>query len=873
MNELIYKILPRRATVMRWLVLIIVVLIITVVFFIYRQYLQSFTVYDFSHLTPQVNSGELFEFTPMLGDAVLGKVMAAENDFLALYINPLDTTIAVYDKRNSHIWYSNPPNAAQDAIANPFEKNVMASHVGFTFFNDRGTVFSRWLYNDAILNDQFEIFSIQNGVAIKYLVGMLELGIYALPRHMEAERFQTRVLDQIEDRSDRTWMRGNFSASEELEGFLTMRESVRTGPANLERLLRIFDEIGYTEEELESDNAEAGYEPEITLDVVTIYVEFILDGSELIVNVPLERIEMTEGNSFRSLEIMRFFGAADMDDEGFILVPSGSGAIINFNNGKQMEEMFTASVYGIDFLTTHRIPQNLQTVRLPVFAINKGNAAILAQIENGAALANINADVSGRTNSFNSAWFSFTIRNSINVEIGLPGNFTMNNMNVMQSLAYEGDITIRYHFLYGDEISLGDLAQTYQNYLVSKEILTPLTENKDRTFYLDIIGVADVQKHFLGVAYNSLETMTSFEEANRIIDLLNEGGVYNVQMLLHGWFNRGLNHDVAGNVNILRGLGRPREINELHERLQTHDGALSPAINFVLTNFDSRRFNATFEAARDISGIMGVMTRVARDMLTTRFSMHRNDWFYLVNPAVIPFHIDKFIPEYRRNVNINSLALTDLGDLLTESQYRRNPVDRKHSSLIAAEQIERLGREFQNLVVFGGNDYSLRYANHLVDIPLYADWFYIIDYEVPFYQMVMHGFIEFSGSPVNIQPNPNPRRALLNSIATGASPRFTLTGQPTRLLQFSPHERLQSTLYENWLDTAIEYYLIFNEIFKDLRTERIVDFKNLGGTIGNNITVTTFSNGTKIYVNNTSEIFIKDDLTIMPFDFYVVVGG
>jgi hypothetical protein len=99
-------------------------------------------------------------------------------------------------------------------------------------------------------------------------------------------------------------------------------------------------------------------------------------------------------------------------------------------------------------------------------------------------------------------------------------------------------------------------------------------------------------------------------------------------------------------------------------------------------------------------------------------------------------------------------------------------------------------------------------------------------------------------------------------MTTGASPRYTFTAEPTRIAQFSPHERLYSTHYENWINAAIEHYNIFNEVFAPLRAERITDFQVLAGSGeyigGRQVTVTEFSNGTRIFVNNTSQLFMAE---------------
>ena len=862
--------MPRNAKLRGWRNMIVALVIIFIAYTGFRFYINSFEIYDFSHLTPHLYMGQMSEFVPLSGEAVPNMVRAAQNEYLALYIHPGNTTIAVYDKRNGHIWHSSPPDGQQDSRANSLERNIMQSIAGIRFYNQRDSNVSRWTFSDSVAHEQAEMFSIPNGVAIRYLIGNTDLGIHALPLYMEAERFQTRVLDQIYDISDRNWVARNFNVTDARPDFMRMSASIRTG-VHAQRILRIFEEIGYTLEELELDNNMSGHESEVTFDLFTLYIEFALDGDSMVVNVPLNRIEKSnENNRISDIEIMRFFGAGDDQAEGFILIPSGSGALIEFNNNKSHEERFTSPVYGFDLLSNFWRPQVLQPIRLPVFGLNHGNAAMVAHIENGAALASVTADVAGRLNSYNFAWFSFSLRNSQSVPIGLPGSHRVNSMTIIQEHAYDGDITIRYHFIASDEVTLGDMADAYRNFLVSNGSLTPIADAGDRTFYLDIIGTADVIDFFLGIRYNTEQTMTTFEESNRILDILNAGGVNNVQMLLHGWFNGGLNHHVAKDVSRSRGLGSLSEMQELNARLEASGGALNPAVNFAQTFANSRNFNTSFEVARDTAGWLGMISTVSRQVLNIRAIEHNNEWFYLVHPGVIPSHVDSFIPSYSRNVGIGNLALTDLGNVLTESMYQRNAVDREHSRLIATEQIGRLAYEFPNIIVAGGNDYAIRYASHLVDVPIRADWFYIIDHEVPFFQMIMHGYIEFAGAPVNIQPSPDLQAALLNSMATGASPRFTMTGQPTRLLQFSPYERLYSTQYTNWVNAAIAQYQAFNAVYSNLRNQRIADFVVLGGTVRNNVTVTIFSNGTRIYVNNTNSPFDAQGVTIPPMDFVVI---
>ncbi|MCL1877467.1 MAG: DUF5696 domain-containing protein, partial [Defluviitaleaceae bacterium] len=137
----------------------------------------------------------------------------------------------------------------------------------------------------------------------------------------------------------------------------------------------------------------------------------------------------------------------------------------------------------------------------------------------------------------------------------------------------------------------------------------------------------------------------------------------------------------------------------------------------------------------------------------------------------------------------------------------------------------------------------------------------------------VHGFIEFAGAPANMRDHYDPRLVLLNSMATGAAPRYMFTQMPTRFTQHTPHERLYSTHYRNWMQAAIDHYNTFNEVFAPLRAERIVNFEVLAGSYlyvgGRQVTVTEFSNGTRIYVNNTTADFDAGGFIIPAEDFVV----
>ena len=88
-----------------------------------------------------------------------------------------------------------------------------------------------------------------------------------------------------------------------------------------------------------------------------------------------------------------------MEDDGFLFVPDGSGAIINFNNGKTKVDAYSKEVYGEDISrrsTNSPITSRTQKISLPVFGLVSNGSGFLAEITDGAAVASINASVGER---------------------------------------------------------------------------------------------------------------------------------------------------------------------------------------------------------------------------------------------------------------------------------------------------------------------------------------------------------------------------------------------------------------------------------------------------------------------------------------------
>lgn len=77
-------------------------------------------------------------------------------------------------------------------------------------------------------------------------------------------------------------------------------------------------------------------------------------------------------------------GAAKNDEEGYMVVPNGSGSLIYFNNGKTTAASYSQYIYDIDpVAASYTTTENITGVKLPLFGICRTDRTLLVTVEDG----------------------------------------------------------------------------------------------------------------------------------------------------------------------------------------------------------------------------------------------------------------------------------------------------------------------------------------------------------------------------------------------------------------------------------------------------------------------------------------------------------
>ncbi|GBF76181.1 hypothetical protein PA598K_04629 [Paenibacillus sp. 598K] len=792
-----------------------------------------------------------------------GMRLAAQTEALSLYYHPETTEFAVLDRRSDKLWHSNPAEREADPIATPYEKETLGSQFTLTFRDQMGRITTFTNAKESVARGQFEAEAIEGGFRVTYTLGDAELGIDALPKFISAARMEERVLSQL-DEAQAKYVSARYLPKKDDPETLERLDTAVARDLVLKRMIAAFEEAGYTAEDLQADNETAGIGGGAVVDrprfVIPLHVR--LEGETLVVTVPSGEIEEHPDYKLRMLNLLGFFGAAGPDEEGYMLVPDGTGSLIYLNNGKLSQELYAQRVYGQDENDNiRRRGQIAESVRLPVFGIKSGDYAWYATIEQGDAIATIQADIAGRNNSYNQNFASFALRGEDLLE--LYKGTTVEEIQLLTEERYAGDLTVRYHFLAGEEADYSGMARHYRSELERRGVLTPLTGEDRLPMFVSVLGAIDKRKTVLGVPYRGLVPMTTFDQAADIAGRLQADGVQAIEMRYLGWFNEGLSHEIPARVKIDGKLGGRSDLRELAGMLEAGGGRLYPDVAFQHVYQTDGRFSPSADAARFITREEALRNPYNRAL--NRMDRNLGD-YYLLSPIKLPYYVDRFLDSYA-DVGVGGLSLRDLGDKVHADYRAGRVVFRETAKTIAEAQLAKLSEQHPELLLSGGNAYALGYAARFVDVPVGTSGFGIADETVPFYQMVLHGYADYAGAAMNLSEEQDMRRQLLQTIELGAAPHYLWTHEPSSTLKFTPYDTMYSTSAEDWYVAALELYQRTAETLAPLRAVRMEQHLRHG----EGVSEVRYENGVSLYINYTDRPVTVEGVAIPAQDF--IVGG
>lgn len=829
------------------IIIAVVTLILAVAVIFFSRWLIRYYFYnDYRDKLSSYEYEEGTQFQPLAdsGKEVAGMELAAENDTLKLYADLETASVAVVDKRNGQITYSNPLDADDDPIANGTNKNYLKSQLILDYFNTARTEGTFDSFSYCTSRGQLEVESIKDGLRFIYTLGDLESATGIVPQYISRATLD-RVLASLDDEGVK-FVEKKYVESEVGDDYLELLSGAMKGASQIRKLNRYFEEAGFTEEDYITEMENSGVEGAVPISFV-IPLEYRLNGDAVDVSIPMSAVQENGGGSIFRIQLLRYFGAAGTEENGYMLVPNGSGSIINFNNGKTTSENYSEYVYGIDKLAAeYTVRENTEDVKLALYGIFRDHSSILATIEDGASFANISASVAGKIHSYNYVYSSFVLRGNDKLSMfGTTGNEA--DIPIVEKNFYDANLTVKYTMLTADNPGYAGAANYYRQRLVDEGVLKA-KENAtdDIKFYYDVLGGVMMNKFFLGTRYEGMYAMTTFDQAADISADLAANGISNQVMNFQGWMNRGYYHDVVDKIKVPHALGGKGDLKKLNDTVAQNGGTLYADVAFQKVTEISKRYSEGNESSRYYGG--GYIASFGLVNPATLRQTSGLGWseniYYLISPKFLGRYVDQFTAKIGK-YNVDGISLRDLGNTLHSDKKRTNIITREEALDVVKASLGQLEATNKKIMVNDGNDYAFAYADDIINAPVSDNDYYIVDETVPFYEMLIHGYIDYSGAVINLSDTYDKSDIVLGLVEAGASPHFMFTYQSSSEIKDTGLNRFYSTNYDNWRDDAIGIYSAVNDALGAVSNACITNHEILE----NDVRVITYDNGVKIYIN------------------------
>ena len=597
---------------------------------------------------------------------------------------------------------------------------------------------------------------------------------------------------------------------------------------------------------------------------ITVPVQMTLEGEYLkayinCADIVEENSSNQNGKLTTALKLMSTFGAATEDEEGYFVIPDGSGAVINFNNGKQGYNTYSGDVYGYDLTQVKNTkPTTREQISLPVYGIVKGDNALVVVADKGDSAASINASVSKQRKSidYNICNFSFKLRTDDQYFVGGESNpltvFEQNGIRVPE-------IELRYYPISGEDVSYIDVADTYRDYLINDKGVKQNENHDDVKFYLDLYGGMMQTNSLLGIPIEQRTAATTFDEAQEILSSLKAQGIDNVVVDYNTWTNAGIKNHVTDAAKPSSVLGGKSDFDALMDYAAANNVAVYPSVD-----------NTTFVGGNGYITFTNTAIRVSRAFARTILydaAYGVENKFYdpqsLLSPSKFTEVYGKLADSYSKygltTVSLGSGTSSIYGD------YGRQAYSRETSKAALIESYAELNEKVGSMLADSANAYAIPYVDHITDTPLYSSQFDVFDYDIPFYQMVVNGLMSYSSTPVNAVADVD--ELLLKALASGCSVHYDMVYCGADDLKDTLYDKYYYANYSHWADTAAGQYKLSAEVLPKIKGKRMTGYEYIDRDH-----IESDFEGVKVAVD-FREKTIEVDGTLYKLADYYTVGG
>ena len=537
-------------------------------------------------------------------------------------------------------------------------------------------------------------------------------------------------------------------------------------------------------------------------------------------------------------------------DNSYLFLPDGNGALMYTDissDGQRKVNIGPANATSQYFEST---TNSSESCGMRVFGIKDGNDALFGIAEDTPGAVGFYASAGDMKSDYSSV---NPIYYFVDYDYFL-GKAT--NAGAVRHLSDRAQSTISVGFypLENENANYNGMAKRYREYLIDSGYITENREFTNSPYSVTLLGGVLTTSSILGIPVKTVKSMTSFTQAEEIVEDLTELTGVKPVVRMGGYTESGINiGEIAGGYDFSSKLGSEKQRKAFEKYCKENNIPLYFEFEMIKYSKSGSGFSYSNDSAKtavlhpaEKSGV-SIPLRETDINNTYRF-LKRSELTKAVD--ILEKLIDK--------KEISGVSLSSLGTIYY-SDYS-NGID-----YAVTNNIEKDTKKYYESIKNKGckiaSSSAAFFAAGLVDTPLEKNGKYSYDVEIPFYQMVFSGVTPLYSSTINDTDIPEEKIMLAASTGTGLG--FTFVENFEKVYMESTTENLFACVYDNnksLVKTALDKYA---KIYKAINNSKIADYQILE----NNVTKTVFENGVVVYANNSSDTVNSPVGKLSGFDF------
>lgn len=590
---------------------------------------------------------------------------------------------------------------------------------------------------------------------------------------------------------------------------------------------------------------------------ITVPMTITLDNDNLSVLVLTDEMKYDSDEIvISSISVLPYFGAAEQDKDGFVLLPDGCGGLVYFDRERSEQTSYEKPVYGDDAALGLNESSDIS---LPVFGVSHGTDSFLAVISEDAEDSYICCQGFTQFTPYTCAYSKFKTASSVSFEL-----VEQNNMIVYEEGAVKADgLRVDYYFLSGSDSGFTGMARKLKSVTFGDG---KNNKSQEPALYLELYAAVKKVRSVWGLKFNYSCVLTSLSDADSIFTELSEKGVKNVVTSYNNFDKSDIGSQIIKKFRWYSSLGKdPVEWSEKwrekgvyiyfgYEDVQSYQKSWNP-------------FHTLTTAARDTADSLIMYKKSVPSKSANVVTASSSDKeSYLLNYK----HLAENLEKLQKNITkkgIKQISFSDIVNML-HSDYRYGVKKRTDFQKIISDSLEAYKKNDAEILLKNPNYYAAEYADEIISLPVTSSEHDLIDADVPFLQFFYNGILRYSCEPVNLSANS--KIILLKMLETGSMPLFSWIGRDVSLLKNTELEYIFSADSEDWMDIAVEYYNAVKNVYEQSGGTCLRDYIRLE----ENVCAIVYENGTAVVINYGDKNYaLSDSTAVAPEEYCIVKEG